>query len=180
MNIATLNILLCIQYIFACKGIGLVWNTTFKLHLDWHSSFGIWFNSPIFSSLIPSSGYYAPKRYSKFKIISRDLLQTTWTQHYLTAYLNGNFIWFPLPQLKINDTRSSKFDDSSYKLLCRMPQQMLTNNFVLSLFLLEHKILWQEMIHKITYLSWCLKATLGSITLLKDLKRPLVYFWEGP
>lgn len=28
-----------------------------------------------------------------------------------------------------------------------------------------------RMIHKLTYLTWCLKATLGSITLLKDLRK---------
>lgn len=75
-------------------------------------------------------------------------------------------------QLKVNDTKFSKFDDSSYNLFCIIPQQMLINKFVLFLFFGTQNInTMTRTIYKLTYLTWCLKATLGSITLLKDLRK---------
>lgn len=47
---------------------------------------------------------------------------------------------------------------------------MLINKFVLFLFSGTQNTMTRT-IYKLTYLTWCLKATLGSITLLKDLRK---------
>ena len=77
-HVSTLNVFLCIERIFVCKGIGLVLKQF--LNFIWIGihplEYGLTTHS---SSMIPSSDYYAPELFNNIKMIPRDLLQTMCT-----------------------------------------------------------------------------------------------------